>query len=92
MENTKKSNDATHLEILIRKQKQSNDELRESANKLHLIVQKLNGEFPNLLFEYDNQEKNPALSYIDMLEINGRDYDAIIRDIEYSLVNLERSI
>ena len=91
--NTKKSdNDQAHLEILIRRQKQSNDTLRESAGKLHSFVEKLSGEFPNLLFEYDNQEKSSALSHIDKLEMNGRDYDAIIEDINYSLSNLERSI
>jgi hypothetical protein len=90
-ENTK-DDGISHLEILIRRQKESNDELRQSAGKLHSFVEKLSGEFPNLLFEYDNQEKSSALSHIDKLDMNGRDYDAIIRDIEYSLVNLERSI
>ena len=84
--------DTTHLEILIRRQKESNDLLRQSAGKLHSFVEKLSGEFPNLLFEYDNQEKLTALSHIDKLEMNGRDYDAIIEDINYSLSNLERSI
>jgi hypothetical protein len=45
----------SHLEVLIRRQKQSNNLLRESPGKLHHLVQKINGEFPNLLFEYDNQ-------------------------------------
>ena len=91
MENTK-AHDQTHLEVIIRQQKELNDSLRVSANILHLIVQKLSGEYPNLIFEYDNQEKPPALSYIDKLQMNNLDYEAIQRDINYSLENLERSI
>lgn len=91
MENTK-AHDQTHLEVIIRQQKELNDSLRASANILHLIVQKLIGEFPSLIFEYDNQEKKQALSHLNKLEINNLDYQAIINDIQYSLENLKCSI
>ena len=87
-----KANNQTYLEVLIREQKQSNDVLRELSDILHSRVETLSGAFPNLLFEYDNQEKLAALSHIDKLKMNGRDYDAIIEDISYSLVILDRSI
>lgn len=91
MENTK-TNEQTHLEVMIRQQKELNDSLRVSANILHLIVQKLTGEFSSPIFEYDNQEKPSALSYIDKLQMNNLDYEAIQRDINYSLDNLKCSI
>ena len=84
--------DQTHLEQIIRKQKELNDSLKSSANILHLIVQKLSGDYPNLIFEYDNQEKKQALTHIDKLEMNNLDYEAIQKDINYSLDNLVRSI
>lgn len=91
MENLKNI-DQTHLEEIIRKQKELNDSLRASANILHSLVQKLSGDYPNLLFEYFNQEKLEAYSHIEKLEMNNLDYETIQRDINYSLENLERSI
>ena len=84
--------DQTHLEEIIRKQKELNDSLKASANILHLIVQKLSGDYPNLIFEYDNQEKPQAYTHIDKLHMNNLDYEAILRDINYSLDNLIRTI
>lgn len=84
--------DQTHLEEIIRKQKELNDSLKASANILHLIVQKLSGDYPNLIFEYDNQEKPQALTHIDKLHMNNLDYESILRDINYSLDNLVRTI
>jgi len=91
MENLK-NNDSTSLEVMIRQQKKLNDALRVLAGELHSSAEKLNGEFPNLIHEYDNQEKKAALSHIDKLELNALDYEAIINDIQYSVDNLERSI
>ena len=85
-------NNQTHLEEMIRQQKELNDSLKASANILHSLVQKLNGDYPNLIFEYDNQEKKQAFTHIDKLQINNLDYEAIQRDINYSLDNLARSI
>ena len=85
-------NNQTHLEEMIRQQKELNDSLKASANILHSLVQKLNGDYPNLLFEYFNQEKLEASSHIDKLEMNNLDYETIQRDINYSLENLERTI
>jgi hypothetical protein len=86
------NNDESHLEAMIRQQKELNDSLRASANILHSIVQKLSGDYPNLIYEYDNQEKHEASSHIDKLLINNLDYEVIQRDINYSLDNLVRSI
>jgi hypothetical protein len=86
------NNDESHLEAMIRQQKELNDSLRASANILHSIVQKLSGDYPNLIYEYDNQEKPEASSHIDKLLINNLDYEVIQRDINYSLDNLVRSI
>ena len=55
------NNDESHLEAMIRQQKELNDSLRASANILHSLVQKLSGDYPNLIYEYDNQEKKQAL-------------------------------
>ena len=41
---------------------------------------------------YDNEEKNLALTHIDKLAMNNLDYEAIQKDINYSLDNLVRSI
>jgi hypothetical protein len=91
MENSE-NKDQAYLEKIIRQQKELNDSLKSSANILHSIVQKLSGSYPDLIFEYDNQEKKQALSHIDKLQMNNLDYEAIQRDINYSLENLERSI
>jgi hypothetical protein len=91
MENSE-NKEQSHLEEIIRKQKELNDSLRALANILHSIVQKLSGDYPNLIYEYDNQEKLEASSHIDKLQMNNLDYEAIQRDISYSLDNLERSI
>ena len=91
MENLKQEC-STSLEVMIRQQKKLNDELRVLAGKLHSSAEKLNGEFPNLILEYDNQEKAPALSHIDKLELNLLDYGAIVNDIRYSVNSLEHSI
>jgi hypothetical protein len=82
----------SHLEEMIRQQKELNDSLRASASILHLLVQKLSGDYPNLIFMYDNEEKKPALTHIDKLAMNNLDYEAIQKDINYSLDNLVRSI
>jgi hypothetical protein len=92
MENSDKQMEQTHLQEIIRQQKELNDSLRASANILHSLVQKLSGDYPNLIYEYDNQEKKQALTHIDKLQMNNLDYEAIQRDINYSLENLERSI
>jgi hypothetical protein len=84
--------DLTNLKILIKRQKESNNLLRELANLLHSCVEKLSGEFPNIINDYDSQEEKEGLSYIHKLEITGRYYEAIIEDIKYSLDNLQRSI
>ena len=39
----------SHLEEMIRQQKELNDSLRASASILHLLVQKLSGDYPNLI-------------------------------------------
>ena len=91
MENSE-NKEQSHLEAMIRQQKELNDSLRASANILHSLVQKLSGDYPNLIYEYFNQEKLEAYSHMEKLEMNNLDYEAIQRDIKYSLDNLERSI
>ena len=91
MENLK-TDYSTSLEVMIRQQKKLNDALKVLADKLHLSAEKLKGEFPSMVYDYDNQEKLAALSHIDKLELNALDYEAIINDIQYSVDVLERSI
>jgi len=91
MENLE-NKEQSYLQEMIRQQKELNDSLRAAANILHLLVEKLSGDYPNLIYEYDNQEKKQALTHIDKLRINNLDYEAIQKDIKYSLDNLERII
>jgi hypothetical protein len=91
MENSE-NREQTYLQAIIRQQKELNDSLRASANILHSLVQKLSGDYPNLIYEYDNQEKLEASSHIEKLQMNNLDYEAIQKDIKYSLDNLIRSI
>lgn len=87
----KKSEDQLNLGRLILNGKESNSVLRETANSLHELAQKLNGEFPREIYEYDKQDKK-ALTYLEMLEMNADYLEVIIEDIIYSLGNLKNSI